>query len=109
MPERRLYIAQCLCGPNRHAIGAFAGEFDSETAAQALLPKLREAIAELRKSVNPWCAICGATEEAWRYEIGRAPYRTLQEAMPELARAVAANAVANAILGSHGPQRPGQG
>ena len=106
--ETRVWIAQCLCGPNRHAILANAGEADSEaTARDALIPQLREAIGMLLQStLNPWCAICGATRPSWRYEIGRTPFRTIAEAAPELAEMAAGNVVANALFGTHGPTKP---
>jgi hypothetical protein len=107
MAERRVWIAQCLCGPNRHAIAANADEFDSETEARKLLRHLRNGVAELRRGgINPWCAICGSVEAAWRYELARTPFRTMEEAGPELAK-LAAGALANLLLGSHGPDRPG--
>lgn len=107
----RVWIAQCLCGPHRHAIAALAGEADSEEAADALLlPQLRRGLAELLQSgINPWCAICGAEAPGWIYEIGRTRFRSLAEAAPELARAAAGNAAANMLHGTHGPTKPGRG
>ena len=110
MPDPRVWIAQCLCGPNRHAIAALAGEADSATEALDLLTRLRAGIADLRQAdLNPWCAICGSPEAAWLYQIDRTRFRTMKEAGPELARTAAGNAVANALFGTHGPTRPGRG
>ncbi len=109
MPEPHVWIAQCLCGPNRHAILACAGECDGAAEAQMLLAQLREEVAELRRSgLNPWCAICGSLEAHWRYQVDRTPFRTMEEAGPELVRAAAGNAVANVLCGTHGPHRPGR-
>jgi hypothetical protein len=110
MSETRVWIAQCLCGPNRHAILAVAGEAASEAAASdALLPQLRDAVASMVPGIlNPWCGICGAEAKGWRYEVGRTPFRTLEEAGPELARLAAGNLAANALYGTHGPTRPGR-
>ena len=106
--ETRVWIAQCLCGPNQHAIAALAGEADSEeTARELLLPQLRNAVAELlRSGINPWCAICGAEKPRWQHEIGRTRFRSMAEAAPELAAAEAGNAAASAMFGTHGPTKP---
>lgn len=105
MPDRRVWIAQCLCGPNRHAIAALAGEAEDDVDAAAfLLPKLRAGVAELlQSSINPWCGICGAEQASWRYEVGRTGFRTLAEAAPHLAAAEAANRAVAALFGTHGP------
>ena len=106
MSERRVWIAQCLCGPNRHAICALAGEAD-EAAAPALLTRLREAVAALlRTTTNPWCGICGAEEAGWRYELDPTAFRTLEDAGPELGRTALANALSAAVFGMHGPTKP---
>ena len=112
MSDRRVWIAQCLCGPNRHAIAALAGDFGGEaTARRSLLRKLRERIATLllTSAINPWCAICGAEEPTWHYEVGRTAFRTMEEAAPMLAQTAAGNALAGALFGSHGPTKPGRG
>ncbi len=104
----RVWIAQCLCGPNRHAILAVARECDDEADPRQLLPVLRKEVANLRRfALNPWCAICGSLEENWRYEVGRTHWRTMKEAEPELAKAAAGNSGANLAYGTHGPDRPG--
>lgn len=106
--ERRVWIAQCLCGPNRHAIAAVAGEAEGAGAAwEALVPQLREAVADLlRSGINPWCAICGAEESGWRYEVGRTRHRSMEEAAAEIGEVALQNAIANALFGTHGPKRP---
>lgn len=85
MSERHVWIAQCLCGPSRHAIAAKVGEFSSKKgASRGILLKLREEIARLllKSEINPWCGICGAEEANWRYELGRTAWRTMEEAAP---------------------------
>jgi hypothetical protein len=103
-----VWLAQCLCGSNRHAIAALAGEFDDELHARmTLLTSLGEAVAAiLEHGVNPWCAICGADAKGWRHEFARTRFATMEEAEPELAKSQASNALANILFGTHGPDRP---
>jgi hypothetical protein len=82
----RVWLAQCLC-PKRHAILAAAAEAeDQPTAQEAIVKPLRERITEMVKSgtINPWCGLCQSPVESWRYELGRTPYRSMQEAEPSL-------------------------
>ena len=56
MPERRVWIAQCLCGPKRHAILAGAAEAKDEREALRNAGKpLREAVDALVRDgmINP--------------------------------------------------------
>jgi hypothetical protein len=108
MTGRRVWIAQCLCGPNRHTIIALTDEFDDPAGAEALTRQLRASTAKIVRGgvLNPWCGICGSLEDAWRYELGRTRFRTLQEARPELARTEAENLETNRRFGTHGPDRP---
>jgi hypothetical protein len=109
--ETRVWIAQCLCGPNRHAIAAVAGEARDEIDAAAyLLPRLDAGVDRLlrQQGVNPWCAICGAVRSAWCNELGRTRFRTMEEATPHLAETALGNAAASVLYGTHGPNRPGQ-
>lgn len=104
----RVWIAHCLCGPNRHAIAALAGEFETEAEASAgLLSKLRRLITELNGAgtLNPWCGICGSL--AWRYEVGVTRWRTMAEAETYLRRVEAENIAANLVYGTHGSKPPG--
>lgn len=111
MVERRVWIAQCLCGPNRHAIAAAATEADSEPNAESvLLPQLRRHVATLLQSgINPWCGICGAEQPGWRYEVARTAFGTMEEAGPTLAGIAVSNALGAALYGTHAPTRPGSG
>jgi len=101
MSETRVWIAQCLC-PDRHAILAASGEADSEPAAMSTIAwPLREAIeAALHTGVlNPWCGLCKAGSETWRYEVGRTRYRTMAEAENPLRENEAKQAATRAAFG----------
>jgi hypothetical protein len=85
----RVWIAQCLCGPQRHAIIATAGEAEGRAGAERyVLQPLEFRVASLlrAKTLNPWCGICRALVESWRYELGRTAFATMAEAMPALKR-----------------------
>lgn len=99
-PEQRVWIAQCLC-PDRHCVMGAAGEAGDQATAEAeIMAPLREKIAELlaKDVINPWCSICHAGADTWRYE-GRTRFRTLEEALPELARSEAQQRATAALLG----------
>jgi hypothetical protein len=83
--DRRVWIAQCLC-PQRHCILAGADEAEDAVAAQAIVERLRETIATAQEAgvINPWCGLCNAATESWRYECSRTRFRSLAEAMPVL-------------------------
>jgi hypothetical protein len=96
MSERRVWIAQMLCGPNRHCIAALAGECDDEVEAghqlgRPLWPRF-EALG-----ANPWCAICGALKVKWRIELGRTPFKTMAEAEKSLKENAAEQLLANLL------------
>lgn len=96
--NRRVWIAQCLC-PDRHCMMALAGDDPEE--AEPTRQRLRQMIELLvhRGGLNPWCAICGARAETWRYEVAPTRYATLDEAMPHLQATQEDNALANAVFG----------
>ena len=100
MSERRVWVAQCLC-PQRHAIMAAANEARDRDHAQRLLVELERAIEDwLAKGViNPWCGICHAKQETWRYEVGRTRWETLDEANAALAQTAAENITAGILFG----------
>lgn len=83
---RRVWLAQCLCGPQRHCIVAAADEAENDRAAEAITAKLRENIETAQEAgvINPWCSLCRAPAESWRYECRRTPFRSMAEAMPVL-------------------------
>jgi hypothetical protein len=107
--ETRVWIAQCLC-PQRHCICATAGVAESQSEAEAvILGELQEKLAGLIRDgiSNPWCGFCGATQAAWRYEVGRTEWRTLEAALPTLREMEAEQAVRAAVYGDiHRTGRP---
>jgi hypothetical protein len=110
MPERRVWIAQMLCGPNRHCIAALVGEADDEQEAgrelgRPLWPQVEKLLAD---SVNPWCGLCGSTRTNWRIELGRTPFRTMAEAESALAENAADQTLTSILYGTHGPKPPGK-
>ena len=108
MMERRVWICQCLC-PSRHCIMAASGEANSEAAAEHIKHALRRTVVEALRlgEINPWCAMCGAKRATWRYELGRTPFATAEEAQPHLERRQAENMAVNALFGDlHRRQRP---
>lgn len=99
---RRVWIAQCLC-PARHAIVAMSGEAEDEVAAAAISQATREQVERMLNSgaINPWCGLCGAASETWRYELGRTRFTTMAEAAPDLRANEAEQAVTRAVLGRY--------
>lgn len=108
MTERRVWIAQCLC-PARHCIlaGAEVAATRDEAEREILAP-VREQVADWlrRESLNPWCGLCGAKADSWRYEIGRTRFRTMAEAMPSMRESEARQAAARAVFGDLHKTRP---
>lgn len=102
MSERRVWIAQCLCGPKRHAMLAAAGEADDQVEAdESLTGPLR---VEMKKSLMsgaqvPWCGICLSPAEHWIYEARRTAWTTMDEARAPLREIEMQNMVARTILG----------
>jgi hypothetical protein len=97
----RVWIAQCLC-PQRHCILATAGEAENEAAAEATVAgPLRKQVAELLKSgeINPWCGLCNARAETWRYDLARSRFRSMEEAAPDLLRSEVEQAATRALWG----------
>ena len=94
-------LAQCLCGPNRHAILAVAYE---ECKAEDGVGELRRKVEELiaSRGINPWCGICHARQEGWQYEDRPTKFKTLEEARPALEATQQANLRARDILGQTG-------
>lgn len=76
----RVRIAQCLCGPKRHAILALGVNADTTETPDAMAIELLKAAVEavlagqgaelgLPPLMNPWCGLCGARSADWVYEI----------------------------------------
>ena len=81
---------------------AASGVADSEEAASAKIAwPFRGAVEEALQAglLNPWCAICKAGCETWRYEVGRTKFRTMEEAAPLLQRLEDEQAVTRAVFG----------
>lgn len=97
----RIWIAQCLCGPQRHAILAVAGEADGPRAAKVLLSMIRDQVADLLagRLLNEWCALCNAPAREWTYEVRRSRFATMDEAEPELRKSEGDQIITNALLG----------
>ena len=94
MSERKVYIAQLLC-PERHAILAFAEEFDTLAEAEEVLGKRVE---EVRASamLNPWCGLCNSRNLS--VEVRPTIFRTIEEARPELHASEAAQLATSQFL-----------
>jgi hypothetical protein len=110
---RRVWIAQCLC-PQRHAILAATNEADDRSEAEAtLIAQLRTHVRRMIGSgtINPWCGLCKAPVESWRYELGRTPYRSIEEAEPSLRQSERAQAAVREAFGDrdHPPLDPTYG
>jgi len=111
MTERRVWIAQCLCGPNRHGIFALSGEVDNRREARRkLVEPLRAQLDELLAGakINPWCGICHADKASWHIELGRTYFRTMEEAAEPLRQSEAEQFATSLLYGTHGPKNPGR-
>ena len=94
-----VWITQCLC-PDRHCIVANAGEAGDANEADWLIGRpLRATVTDMltRNVLNPWCGLCHAPKDSWRYETRRTRFATMAEAMPVLRQAEAEMAVTNAV------------
>ena len=104
-----VWICQCLC-PGRHCMMATVGEAESETEAEiAVRTPLRRKIVEALSAgiLNPWCAMCGANRATWKYEVSRTRFATMEDAIPHMFEAEAANMATNLLWGdTHKPERP---
>jgi hypothetical protein len=109
MSEQRVWIAQCLC-PQRHCILAGSGiASDAAEAARLVEVPLRRDLERMTGpggGVNPWCGLCHAKADTWRYELGRTAYRTMAEAVPALLRAEAEQLLVSAMFETPINQRP---
>lgn len=97
----RVWIAQCLC-PKRHAILATAGEAEDLCAAEtAVCQPLRESVATMLTAggINPWCGLCKAPVETWRYELGRTPFQSMYEAQVVLRESEREHAITRLLFG----------
>jgi hypothetical protein len=100
MSEVRVWICQCLC-PQRHAILAVSGEADSEASAEELRLKCEAAVEGMLDAglLNPWCGLCKAERDTWRFELGRTRWRTMAEAEKPLRESEAEQAAVRRLFG----------
>jgi hypothetical protein len=96
-----VWLAQCLC-PQRHAILGAAVEADYRPGAEdALIETLRLQVKRMIGSgtINPWCGLCKAPIESWRYEINRTRFASMAEAEPQLRQSEREQAVVRRAFG----------
>jgi hypothetical protein len=96
-----VWITQCLC-PQRHTILAGAGEArDFEHAVREYEDPLRQQLSDAISSgvMNPWCGLCHAGIDTWRYETARTRFRTLAEALPALKAIEAKQIITASVMG----------
>lgn len=86
-----IWITQWLC-PSRHCAIALAWD-DREQTAEDVEEKGEQVF---RQGVNRWCGICG---QRLHVEHGRTPFKTMEEAKPQLKRLERANLLARVIVG----------
>jgi hypothetical protein len=95
-PDARVRLVQLLC-PRRHCLLAVAYESDQGTRDKAVIEMEAQRV---RLGLNPWCGICGSRELA--YEDRPTPYRTIEDALPELRETEQANLESRAHLDALG-------
>jgi hypothetical protein len=81
---------------------AAADEAKSYKEAEALLlTPLVSQVAKLltERTLNPWCGLCAATADQWKYEVGRSRFRTMEEAEPMLRQVEGEQIITNALWG----------
>jgi hypothetical protein len=98
-----VWIMQVLC-PERHCIAASCALADTEADAREKLDaSTRQTMAELiAGDFNPWCGLCGAKQETWRYELGRTRFGTIAEAQPALREEERKQAITRDLFGGAG-------
>lgn len=87
-----LWLVQCLC-PSRHAIAASVYDRTVTT------PEEHEALVTaemIRSGLAPVCALCGSL--VLRYEHGKLPYATLEEAMAAVVASCEAQMQSRALI-----------
>ena len=86
--SKNVRLVQCLC-PARHCIVAvaFAPGTDFRDDREAILwlqARVEKMLAGGGDVMNPWCGICRAAADRWRYEVAGTRFGTLEEAWPAL-------------------------
>ena len=109
----RFRIAQCLCGPARHAImgmalGPETDDISDDVAARGLR-SIVHAIASgrgadlkidgLPPQMNPWCSLCGAPMRDWLCEVRQSrAFASCDEAQRVLKACAAAQQATRLLL-----------
>jgi hypothetical protein len=79
-------------------VGEAATEAEAEVAVCA--PLRRKVVEALNEGIiNPWCAMCGANQATWNYETRPTRFATMEEAIPHMHEAEAANIATNRVWG----------
>lgn len=106
----RIRLAQCVCGPRRHALLALAA--DPALGDVDVILYLKLAVAETIAGrgeelglpfprMNPVCGICNAPEAEWQYEVGwTVDYPDWDAALKALRRSEAMNLLSRAMIDS---------
>jgi hypothetical protein len=83
------HIVQCLCGPARHCIMAFAYEPRADMTEANAVDRLRLFVdtAIERRMFDLWCSICHARRDEWVFEDAPLAFDSLEEARPYLEQA----------------------
>lgn len=99
----KYWLAQCLCGPNRHAIlGGLSPDPDqSEHEVRADLQANVENFLTL--GGNPRCGLCGSPRSAWQYEVRRTrPFADWETAVAFVKQAEADQLATRAVFDALG-------
>ena len=54
-------------------------------------------------TINPWCGLCKAPIESWRYELGRTRFASMAEAEPVLRQSEREQSAVRRIFGEEVP------
>jgi hypothetical protein len=102
----RIWIAQCLC-PSRHCLMASVSR-DESSGPEEAMQKVRAGVrAGLSGGdyklgappMNPWCGLCGATNDTWIFEVRRSKeFATPEAAVAEIADLVQKQVESKRIL-----------
>lgn len=74
-------IVQLHC-PARHVILAMAGEAPAGELQQRLHALVKEWLDS--SGMNPWCGMCGMSQDTWIYHAVGTPFDTIDDAVPTI-------------------------